>query len=211
MRLKTRKGSESVETALVSIGLLLIAAVIIVLFTFLFSTIYNVLANKEKQGTQESFNLLVAKLADMDKGLMETAHAYYTQEDYHLFGFNEDYNAIEARDGSVQTPDSCNGACICMCNDELCKGKIVDCNSATDNRKIEFANIGTFVVKNDDAEINQGGMFQEMGAGSEYLAIYGKWGGAGIGCTGLGVHCWKQGTIIYLERKGDVIEIRFRK
>lgn len=222
-----KRGSEAVETSLVSIGLLLISAVLVVIFVFISSAIFNLITKKEAQSTQESFNLLVSKLEQMDKSVdvQEAAHAYYIQDGYQLFGFNNDPDEIRhirSNDPVVKASKMCasDKACVCTCDDSMCKGKVVECNKATNNRQVEFKSIKYFVVKNDvDNKYNQGKPIvdkflpnYEKGGVNKYLAIFGKWGtGLDIGPLKVGVHQWPPGKIIYLVRNGEVVEMSFDK
>lgn len=216
---KGKRGSESVETGLVSIGLLLIAAILVVIFVFISSAIFNLITKKEAQGTQESFNLLVSKLERMDdpQGISEAAHAYYTQDGYYLFGFNSDPDEvrhIRSNDPVVKASKMCasDKACICICDDSMCAGKVVDCNKGTNNKPADFKSIKYFVVKDDVVNAyNQGKPFP-AGRSGNYLAIFGKWGtGLDIGPIEAGIHHWPPGKIIYMVRNGQVVEITFEK
>ncbi len=220
---RTKRGSEAVETSFISIGLLIISAVLVVIFVMISSSIFNLLSKKQAQSTQESFNLLVTKLEEMGKGnINEAAHAYYIQDGYHLFGFS--VNPDEVRhirsDKSVEKSSTkmcaLDKACICICDDALCNGKVVDCNKGTDGKQVVFTGIKYFVVKGDDKnEFNQGkpiGGGLPSGTSGNYLAIFGKWGsGVDIGFIEAGIHHWPAGKIIYLKRNGDAVEVAFVK
>ena len=219
---RAKRGSEAVETSLISIGLLLISAVLVVLFVMISSSIFNLLAKKQAQSTQESFNLLVTKLEEIDKGnINEAAHAYYIQDGYHLFGFNANQAGIlhVRKDEALLKGDRTCGyseSCICICDDALCKGKVVDCNKATGKNAVDFNNLKYFVVKGDDKnKFNQGkpiGSGLPSGTAGNYLAIFGKWGsGVDIGPIEAGIHHWLPGKIIYLKRNGEVVEVMFAK
>lgn len=219
---RAKRGSEAVETSLISIGLLLISAVLVVIFVMISSSIFNLILKKQAQSTQESFNLLVTKLEEMDKGnINEAAHAYYIQDGYHLLGFNANQAGIlhiRKDEALIKTQKTCGygEACVCVCDDALCNGKIVDCNKGTGGKQVVFTGIKYFVVKGDDKnEFNQGkpiGSGLPSGTSGNYLAIFGKWGsGVDIGFIEAGIHHWPAGKIIYLKRNGDVVEIAFAK
>ncbi|MBI3036196.1 hypothetical protein HYY73_00345 [Candidatus Woesearchaeota archaeon] len=213
--LRSKGGSESVETGLVSIGLLLIGAVLVVIFVLISSAIFNLFHKKEAQSTGESFKLLVSKVELINGGLSKVDHAYYIQSGYHLFGFNKDPDQILYRDGTLEKPPKCGSseACLCVCDAKDCKGKVVDCNINIDGKPISFDNIEGFSVVNDkDNKFTQGGDIEsgKPGAGGKYLAVYGAWGGLCTGCgIGFGCHCWAPGTLMHLERKGSMIEVSF--
>ncbi len=217
-----KKGSEAVETSFVTIGLLLISAVLVVIFVMISGSIFSLLSKRQAQSTQESFNLLVTKLEEMGKGnINEAAHAYYIQDGYHLFGFNANQAGIlhiRKDEALLKTARTCGygESCICICDDALCSGNVVDCNKETGGKQVVFTGIKYFVVKGDDKnEFNQGkpiGSGLPSGTSGNYLAIFGKWGsGVDIGPVEAGIHHWPAGKIIYLKRNGDAVEVTFVK
>ena len=222
--LMSKSGSESVETGLVSIGLLLIGAVLVVIFVLISSAIFHLFHKKEAQSTGESFKLLVSKVEEMNKpaGLSKVDHAYYIQSGYHLFGFNKAPDEIKYRDGTLGKPPKCDGskACLCVCDASHCNGKVVDCNIDLNGKQVGFDgtkggfdNIDGFAVVGDAKnDFTQGKDIEAgwPGAGGKFLAIYGAWGGLCSGCgIGFGCHCWAPGTLMHLERKGSMIEVSF--
>ncbi|MBI2550520.1 hypothetical protein HYV83_05075 [Candidatus Woesearchaeota archaeon] len=219
--LRSKSGSESVETGLVSIGLLLIGAVLVVIFVMISSSIFQLFHKKEAQSTGESFKFLVSKVEKLNEpapaGLSKVDHAYYIQSGYYLFGFDKEPDAILYRDGTLVKPPKCGSseACLCVCDTKDCNkesSKVIDCNINIDGKRVNFDNIEVFNVTGDDKnEFTQGSDIKSgQPAGGKFLAIYGKWGGVCPGCgIGFGCHCWAPGTLMRLERKGSMIEVTF--
>lgn len=219
--LRSKIGSEAVETSLVSIGLLLIGAVLVVIFVLISSAIFHLFHKKEAQSTGESFKLLVSKVELLNNrpDLSKVDHAYYIQSGYYLFGFNKDPNEIRYRDGTLGKPTAkCKSseACLCVCDTKDCNkenSKVIDCNINIEGKRVDFGNIDGFAVVGDSKnKFTQGNNIESnKPAGGKFLAIYGKWGGPVCpGCgVGFGCHCWSPGTIMHLERKGRMIEVSF--
>ncbi len=208
---KSKTGGESSETGLISVGLLVIAAIVILVFAMIASSIFHLLTKTESQSTANSFNLFVSKIKALDTGsISETAHAYYLQDGFYLFGFNAhpmevSHTGGDGNDVRIEKKQAMCGsgeACLCICDSMKCDGNIIDCNKAADG-KVEFDNIERFVVVDDNENrINQGNKVP-TGEGN-YVAFFGKWGkGIDLGPLEAAVHHWPNGAVIYLKRLGN--------
>lgn len=212
---RSRKGSEAVETGLVTIGLMIAAAAVVVIFTVLLVIIAPQLIKGESKSTQESFSLLVNKLKAMDDpgfpGNQVVGHALYLGPGYYLFGFDYKRTDISWKGGGAvraSSPLQCVGtACVCMCASSSCdqKAGLVECNRGIGESglvdTVKLQNIKSFAVRDSPPTDFNRGVANE---GIVPLAIFGDWGG---GVLGFGRKLWPQGKVIYLKRSGSVIEV----
>lgn len=213
-----KKGSEAAETTEVNIGGLITSAVQVLIFVGIIVALWTLTRKAyADQGTEESFNQLVAKIRALDKGRLADGigHAYYISDKMSLYGFNANSETVKYKGGNPgvekpgrTAPDGSLGkcpptatACVCICDKRDCTG-FVACNPRIVGDKSvyeSFTTIEYFVVKADPKNKFNKGLPITGGSpaiSGNFFAIFGD--------------SWKQGKVIFLEKKlGGVIEISF--
>ena len=209
-----KKGSEAAETTEVNIGGLITSAVQVLIFVGIIVALWTLTRKAyADQGTEESFNQLVAKIRALDKGRLADGigHAYYISDKMSLYGFNANSETVGYKGGKVDKPrtgsDGSLGkcqtatACVCLCDKRDCTGFVV-CNPRIVGDKSvyeSFTNIEYFVVKADadpKNKFNKGlPITGGSPAGGNFFAIFGD--------------SWRQGKVIFLKKNGNTIEISF--